>query len=186
MVGLSRVASGTTNGRHLREGTPEQHSKGTRQGNTEHAQQGGIPLEARPPLGAVTHCGTARGKREREYWVHISFNTPTHPPGGQPSAHVFARELTGWRGYRVFEQALGLAEGHSPPHRLGEQEKESPQTQNRVSSKQGFPQFEYSNSSSSFSGFSFLFIRIAFVLNFGANSWLARRSTRCSGRKILK
>ena len=59
-------------------------------------------------------------------------------------------------------------------------------TQNRVSSKQGFPQFEYSNSSSSFSGFSFLFIRIAFVLNFGANSWLARRSTRCSGRKILK
>ena len=63
---------------------------------------------------------------------------------------------------------------------------ESPQTQNRVSSKQGFPQFEYSNSSSSFSGFSFLFIRIAFVLNFGANSWLARRSTRCSGRKILK
>ena len=63
---------------------------------------------------------------------------------------------------------------------------ESPQTQNRVSSKQGFPQFEYSNSSSSFSGFSFLFTRIAFVLNFGANSWLARRSTRCSGRKILK
>ena len=71
----------------------------------------------------MTQRGAARGKREREYWVHISFNTPTHPPGGQPSAHVFARELTGWRGYRVFEQALGLAEGHSPPHRLGEQEK---------------------------------------------------------------
>ena len=35
--------SGTTKGRHLRKGTPEQHSKGTRQGNTEHAQQGDTP-----------------------------------------------------------------------------------------------------------------------------------------------
>ena len=47
---------------------------------------------------------------------------------------MFARELTGWRGYRVFEQALGLAEGHSPPHRLGEQEN----LRNSASSGQGF------------------------------------------------
>ena len=58
----------------------------------------------------------------QEDFVSHGDNAP-HPPGGQPSAHVFARELTGWRGYRVFEQALGLAVGHSsPPHRLGEQE----------------------------------------------------------------
>ena len=108
-----------TYGRGHRNNTLREHDKGTR---STHSR--GIPLEAPPPPRVVTRRGAARGKREREYWVHISFNTPTHPPGGQPSAHVFARELTGWRGYRVFEQALGLAEGHSPPHRLGEQEKQ--------------------------------------------------------------